>query len=387
MFTKLYRLFCGYVYFRASGGFCERFLNLCSNNGIILWDINVSNKDITACTKAKHYRNIKSSAVRSGMITKIESKHGLVFFIKKYRKRIGLLYGIIFGICFIGIMSTMVWSINISGNNKVTDEQIREVLSAAGVRHGALRKNVDAAGTRFYAMESLPDLSYITVNVIGSCIEVKVSEQSDEPFISDRSVPCDVVSTVDGQIVALEVYHGTKLYKEGEAVRAGEVLAGGFIELGDGSVKFKHAEAYALIRTNIDLLSTTSRQITTLKKSSESSKLTLHIMGFNIPLYIEKNDSPSLTRSRRLTLGGFEMPFGITHEICRTYEEKEQTLNDDQLLLTAAENYMNQKIDKLSNSHICSQQIGLKHSGNSITVSNSTLAEISAGAAKEMIIE
>ncbi len=387
MFTYLYRIFCGYVSFTANGGFTERFLNLCARNGIHLWHLCRDGNGITACTLAKHYKKIRRCATRSGMKTSVCCKHGLPFFIKKHRKHIGLLYGALFAVCFLSIASTMIWSINVSGNNAVTEQQIVEALTQAGVRHGTFRKNVDAACVRFYVMEKLPELSYMTVNVLGSCLEVKVAEQADAPHISDTSLPCDVVSCFDGQIASLEVYQGTALHKRGEAVRKGEVLVGGFVELSDGSIRFRHAEAYAVIRTDLAVSTLTTTTLNTLQLTAEKSGITLHILGFDIPLYKKPESPPNLVRTRILTLNSVRMPFSLTREIYRTYSQQSVTLDEKKLALSAAENHLEQKKNILSNAHICSQKMTVTNSGNGIAVKAQYFAELSAGIAKEMLTE
>lgn len=373
--------------FRAEGGFSERFLNLCNRKGIELRELSVSGNRLTACTKASHYLRIKSCAVRSGMQTKILSRHGLPFFINKYRQRAGLLYGFIAGICFISLMSTMVWSINISGNNRITEEEILAVLAESGIKPGTFRKNVDAASARFHAIHSLPQLSYMSVNVIGSCIEVQVTETADTATKIDKDFPCDIVSTVDGQIAALEVYQGTKMHNEGEAVRAGEVLAGGFAELRDGSVRLRHAEAYALIRTDLDFETVTNRTVQTLTLTEEKSKTTLHFMGLNIPLYKDNGAEPTFTRHRHIIIGKTVIPIGITQKVYRTYSESVTQTDDARLMLNAAETYLTEKLRRLDRTYICSQTVDIKKENNCVIISTDVLGEISAGITKEMLTE
>ncbi len=321
------------------------------------------------------------------MLTKIESKQGIPFLISKYRRRIGLVYGAVLATVFLSIMSTMIWSINISGNSTVTDEQITKALKEAGVGHGTFRKDVNAAAVRFDVMNKIPELSYLTVNVLGSYLEVKVSEQTDEPHIADKSIPCDVVSTTDGQIAALEVYSGTPLHKQGEAIRAGEAVAGGFIELSDGSVKLCHAEAYVLLRTDIQLRHTTKRSIETMSKTDEKTHITLHVMGFDIPLYKKDESKPDLVRTRTLRINGVSMPFSFTREISRTYSPQKIERSDKKLKLSAAEEYLAEKSKLLSAAHVSSGRVTLEQTADSITVNGTYIAEISAGKTKEMLTE
>lgn len=387
MFTYLYRFLFGYVCFTAHGGFTERFLNLCGKNEIHLWSLTRSDSTITACTSAKDYKKIRVCTSRSGMKAAIASKHGLPFFIQKHRKRIGLLYGAVFAVCFLSIMSTMIWSINVNGNNAVTEQQIIEALAQAGVKHGTFRKSVDAVSVRFYVMEKLPEISYITLNVLGSCLEVKVAEQADAPRLSDTSVPCDVVSRFDGQIAALEVYHGTALHKKGEAVRKGEALVGGFTELTNGAVKFRHAEAYAVLRTDITVSTVTDASPTVSELTNEKSGITLHIFGLDIPLYKRPQEAPTLVRTRILTLNSVRMPFSVTREIYRTYSKKSVDFDGKKLALSAAENHCTQKAAALSDAHVCSQKLTVTHSDKGVSVKGEYFAEVSAGVAKEMLTE
>ncbi len=321
------------------------------------------------------------------MLTKITSRHGLPFFISKYRRRSGLFFGFTAGVCLIALLSTMVWSINISGNNRITDEEILAVLAESGIKPGTFRKNVDAASARFHAIHSLPELSYMSVNVTGSCIEVQVTETADKATKIAKDYPCDIVSTVDGQIAAIEVYQGTKMHKEGEAIRAGEVLAGGFVELRDGSVRFRHAEAYALIRTNLDFETNTTKTTRTLTQTDEKTRTTIHFMGFDIPLFKDNSTSPTFTRHRHIVIGKTVIPIGITQKIYRSYSETQVQADDTKLMLNAAEDYLTEKLRRLDRAYICSQTINIKKENDSIYISTDILGEISAGITKEMLTE
>ncbi len=321
------------------------------------------------------------------MLTKIISRHGLPFFINRHRRRAGLLYGAVIGVCLVTLMSTMVWSINISGNNRITDEEILTVLAESGIKPGTLRKNIDAASARFHAMHALPELSYMSVNVLGSCIEVKVAETADKAQKTDKEFPCDVVSKVDGQIAAIEVYQGTKLHDEGEAIRAGEALAGGFVELNDGSVKFRHAEAYALIRADLSFQTKTDRVADTLTVTREKSRTTIHFMCFNIPLYKDDGTKPNFTRHSHIVINNTVLPIGITQKIYRTYSENQINYDDNKLMLNAAENHLTEKMKKLDRAYICNEKININSTDNRISISDSVLGEISAGSAREMLTE
>lgn len=67
MLVTLLRRIFGYVEFYASGGFAERFINLCTLNGINLWDVKNDGVKVYACTDFDGYKRIKKCARGSGM--------------------------------------------------------------------------------------------------------------------------------------------------------------------------------------------------------------------------------------------------------------------------------------------------------------------------------
>lgn len=382
IFSVLLHLLCGYVRFSASGGFTERFINLCSLEGIPLWNLKPVREGITACTSINGYLNIKKCAVRSGMRLKIRQRRGLPFFLNKYRRRSGLLIGFVLFIAIISVMSSMVWTINISGNSVTTNEEILAVLAEAGLEPGVFSDSLNAAEIRFFALSRLENVTYIAINLMGSAVNVEITERTPVPPLITDEAPCDVVSAIDGQIAVLEVYEGTKMYEPGEAVRAGDVLAGGFVELADGSVRFRHAEAYAIITTQTKIQASPQKTAKLSVLTEQKTHTTLHIFGLDIPLFIDSEKAPSATRKSALCIGGIYLPIGCTKEIFNTYSVQEKQVENEKLKLSTAEEYLFKKIDTLGGAQILEEKITAD-----AKITGEFLYQTSAGVAREMMIE
>ncbi len=380
---RLLRLLSGWVSFCASGGFPERFINLCSRENIPLWNLKNEGGVLSAATTVSGYRRMRSCAVRSGMRSRITCRHGLPFFAHRYRRRVGLLcgLGVFFGL--IGVASCAVWTINVTGNTTVDREEILSVLEEAGLRVGTLRSGIDAPHIRFYALARLPDVTYLTVNILGSTVEVEVTERLKQPGILAEDVPCNIVSTADGQIVALESYAGTKLHSSGEAVRAGEVLIGGFAEQEDGSVRFRHAKGYAVLRTELTVTSEQQREETVLVPESEKRFFSVRFFAWSFSQPGKRPDCICTVRRHSLLIRGVELPLGYTEYIYRTYKELQQPADENRQLLKQTECYFLQKISCLSGAKICTQDPVRTGQG----IRNTVLAEISAGQAQELAVE
>ena len=382
IFVQLLRLLAGWVSFRVSDGFPERFINLCSRENIPLWNLKNEGGALSAATTIAGYRRLRSCAVRSGMRSRVTARHGLPFFAHRYRRRVGLLCGFGVFLALIWVASCAVWTINVTGNAAVDTEEILAVLSEAGLRIGALRSGIDAPQVRFYALSRLPDVTYLTVNVMGSTVEVAVTERVKQPPLVPEDVPCHVVSAVDGQIATLEAYGGTKLYSAGEAVRAGDVLIGGFAEMENGSVRFCHAKGYAVIRTELTLTSDKFSEETILTPLSEKKFYAVRFFGWHFAQPGKRPDGVRLMRRHALVVRGVELPLGYTEYIYRTYQKAKQPADENRRLLQQTECYFLQKADALSGAKICEQNPVRTEQG----ITNTVLAEISAGVAREELI-
>ena len=110
-------------------------------------------------------------------------------------------------------------------------------------------------------------------------------------------------------------------------------------------------------------------------------------MGFDIPLFGKADGKSVLKRNRSLIFGNTYLPFGITCQTYRTYKKETKVLSEEELALSAAENYQNEKIRMLDGAYICSQQIKKEKDSSGISIFAEVLGEVSAGVARECMIE
>ena len=106
IFKILFQFFCGYVNVEVEGYYIEKFLNKCINNGILVWGVKHKKTTlIEAKVGVSDYEKIKNTASYNGcIVTKIKEK-GIPIIIKKYKKRQGLLIGIILVVTIIFALS------------------------------------------------------------------------------------------------------------------------------------------------------------------------------------------------------------------------------------------------------------------------------------------
>ncbi len=333
---RLFRFLSGYVVFSGKGGFPERFINLCSMNGISLWDAKSSSGILHAKTSVKGYKKLRQCAKKSGMKIRITKKCGFPFIIAPYMKRKGLFAGIVLSAVIVALLSSTVWTTEVIGNEKFTREQIIEIAEHYGVRTGAFRHTLDLKEIRSSIKAEVEGISWFSVVIDGSHVILHVSETDGTTEIIDSKKPCNIVSGIDGEVLKIETQQGTTAVLPGNAVTKGDLLISGVSEKADGSVFFTHARGTAIIRTKntheVNLPSTID-----IKKTTDiKNRFTVSIFGLNIPLFINKNDDCIRQDRKFMSYRDTILPVGIIHSKYAQYTDAPLTLTQPQSSLLAS---------------------------------------------------
>lgn len=80
----------GYLKIKIEGLFPERFVNVCIQKNISLWQLNRNKNIITANISRKNFKNIRKIAKNTRNNVKIIKKDGLIFTFKNIKKDIFL---------------------------------------------------------------------------------------------------------------------------------------------------------------------------------------------------------------------------------------------------------------------------------------------------------
>ena len=168
----------GYIIISVEGYFLERFLNICTNRNIFLWDIKRrGTTKMTACISIAGFKRIATIAYKSRCRVKIIKRAGLPFIVSKHKKRYAFSRGVCLFFCLIFIMSSFIWGIEISGIEKIDENTVRQLLYENGLKIGMLKNMVDVDAVRSKMMTNMPEIAWIGINIIGSKAEVEIKER------------------------------------------------------------------------------------------------------------------------------------------------------------------------------------------------------------------
>ena len=201
LLKRLYMYFFGVVNICVEGFFIERFINICKNENIILWNLQMEKGTILYARISKSdFKKIRNIAKKTSCRVKITGKNGLPFVMKKYKKRkvfaISLLVIAIF--CF--VITRFIWNIDIEGNENISKEEILSDLAGYGIAEGKLKSNLDLDKIKNEIRLKRNDLAWIGIDIEGTNVIVKIVEMTEEPEILDESTPSNIIADKSGII-------------------------------------------------------------------------------------------------------------------------------------------------------------------------------------------
>ena len=130
---EFFRYLQGYLKIRVWGYSPERFMNLCSNRGILLWDITRREADYLMYISLSGFFRLRPVVRKTGTRVAILERCGLPFLLRRMRKRKVFVMGLPACLAFLIIMSRFIWAIDFEGNRAVTDDMLMDFLVENGV--------------------------------------------------------------------------------------------------------------------------------------------------------------------------------------------------------------------------------------------------------------
>lgn len=335
MLAGIINYLSGYVKVRATGPFYERFINLCGTNNRDIWDIKIDENSVIFFTKAKEYKRLKTEARKSSTKIRILKKYGLPFLINKNRKRYGIPVGLMLSLLLICYLSGFVWNIEIKGNHKLSSRSIDESLSSCGVFVGMKKSDLDPQNAKEKVMAKYSDISWMSINPIGTTLYVDISERVSPPNLKNDEEPCHIVAKCDGVIKSIKVTEGRAMVKVGDAVVKGDLLVSGIVEYSNGVTVLKSAKGEVVAQTQKQYSSEKEYlQKIEMKTGRIKNRTVLHFFNISIPLYIGQvkgNYDRSVT-TNYLTINKVKLPLGISKGKFEEKCLKEQIISKEDAL-------------------------------------------------------
>jgi len=277
----------GYVRIEVEGYFIERLINLCMKNRILLWNSKRKKTTLLEVNMSiKDFRRIKEFAKQSKCKVKINSKKGLPFIFNKYKKR--KIFFIFLCLIIVGILSlsNFVWNIEITGNVKLSSEELMQSLKNEGLNIGKLKSKVDTKEIINKMRLNRNDLAWIGIELKGTNAIVKIVEADKKPEIILEDEYCNIVATKAAMIVKVNAINGTPLVKEGDIVKENTPLIGGWLEGKYTGMRYVHANGEVTAKVwHTEKQKIELKQVIASKNGNSETKYSLRLNNFTINFY------------------------------------------------------------------------------------------------------
>lgn len=357
----------GTVLFQAEGDEVGRFLSLCRSGGLNVKQFEKNGSTCRGYLSPREYKQASSLGKSVGVRLRIEKKIGIPFLLYRYRKRLGLFIGAAAAVGVLMFLQCFVWAIDVSGNEQITDTHILATAEKYGLKKGLFLPKADLEKIELDMMGDLPTLSFLSLNRIGSRVEIELSEESPKPFIIPGDEPCNIVSSKTAQIAETEVYAGQKMVKLGDVVYEGDLLVSGVVESADGKTTYHHASAKILAQTNfVKEFSVALNQEEKNYTGKEKKRYRIDICGKKLPLFIATSiHAPHDSKKEMDTLRffGIPLPIGLETETISFYEVHSVSFTEEQALELIEKNIEIYEQEELKDAEILSKEVSASLDG------------------------
>ena len=375
MFLKSIRWLLGYTSFKLYGGCSEKFINLTRKNKINIWNLKTEIGCLTGEVIACEYNQLKNLAKYSGSVICIKYQKGLPFNIVKYKNRWGILAGVFLFLFILFMFSTYIWSIKVFGNETIPEEEILSVFEELGVSCGSLKNKIDFPIIEQIAMTKLDKISWLSVNLSGSCVNILIKEKLTKPeFTINDNEPCNIISSKDGQIIRFETYQGEPAIQIGDTVTKGQLLISGICENQNLESHFVNADAKVLAKTTnkitkeIPINCTEEKNTGKVIEKNRIKFFGLELPSFNFWSNIDDSFQPEFS-CKTLNFLGKDIPIKIYKEIWREKVFNSRKLTPDEAINKARDLAINDEKSNLKNTKILSESVEISEEKENYKIS------------------
>ena len=232
MFVKLLvRILLGYVRIEVEGYYIERFINICTNNKILIWNLK-REKGVKLYLNIgiNDFKKISQVARKTNCKVRILRKRGIPFFLNRYKKRKIFVLFLILIVLSIFVSSKYVWSVKISVKDDLKLENIEEDIEALGITKGVKKDKIDTDKVINELRLKRNDIAWVGIDIEGTNIKINIVKADKAPNIIDNSDYCNIVASKAGIIKKIIAQNGTAIVKVGDQVQKGDILIAGYME-------------------------------------------------------------------------------------------------------------------------------------------------------------
>ncbi|HZK43830.1 MAG TPA: sporulation protein YqfD [Syntrophomonadaceae bacterium] len=227
MSNKFFDQVSGIIKVKLNGKKQEKVINMALARGIYIWGIKRTDNNIQFKIRNNSLEALKHIADESGNEIEIVSEEGLPFFKNVFKRRIGFFSGALIFVLTLYFISSFLWFVEVSGNEKIETKKIMLIAAKHGVYQGAAKWNFSCNDVEEAILRDLSDLTYVKVGIKGVKAKIEVVEK----VLAKKEItgPCHMVASKNGVVEQVLILEGQANTIQGDVVAKGDILISGLI--------------------------------------------------------------------------------------------------------------------------------------------------------------
>lgn len=238
----------GTLRLEAVGPYPERFINICSANGIPFWGVERVD-DTTLRVTVPLSRGKRAVALGEKALCRVEvvGRSGAPERLRSFRRRWGMMAGVVLSLLAVLVLSRFVLVIDITGDTDIPKGVLLAELAQAGLYPGVYGPAVDERAISNRMLLAVEELGFLSVNLQGVRAQVVVRDALPRPEVEPTDQSRDLVAAKGGRVLELLDLAGAARVAVGDTVAAGDTLISGAVTVtnADGSQVLSDYRVYA----------------------------------------------------------------------------------------------------------------------------------------------
>ena len=226
---KLWHFISGYVMIQVEGLSLERFVDEAGRRGVKLFGARrVSYTALSAGVTARGFGNLLAWAPERYNITAGKG-FGLPFLLRRLVKRKAILIGLAAFILALIAATQFVWGVEVEGVSFYEGEKIRAELGSMGLKPWAYKGSPNLRKIIIDMLVAHDEIAWMDIHYSGVIAVVKIVPAIMPPAVYDEKRPCNIIAKKDAFVESVIQLAGRAVVKEGDTVRAGDILISGVV--------------------------------------------------------------------------------------------------------------------------------------------------------------
>ena len=340
----------GYVYAELTGYAPERFLNLCGNHDILIWNLKPDKDGYFFCISVAGFRRLKPILRKTKTRIRVIKRYGLPFVLFRYRGRKLFACGILICAVLLKYLSGFIWNIEINGNSYLSEETVLDFLSEEDASFGSPIRKISCEDLEEALRTRYDEVIWTSIQIFGTKMTVDIQENllPAEQYEKKDDTVYDIVAAKDGIITQMITRTGTPAAAVGAEVKKGDLLVSGRIEIenDDGEVAevlYHGADADIVAQVSYtyrDVFDETYVESVPTGQSFVDYQLIVGETCIKNPFVKNGYEEYSVTSesSQLHVTDNFYLPVFLVKSTCTEVVKTEKTYDKNQAKIHAAEN-------------------------------------------------